>query len=91
MRCCPHHYYFGTPTGALHRHLVPVHIVLMRRLRDGVAPRVARTGGPLLLGCTVWRNGMQQRRYKALCALTTVDVRAYRLRTQPKQGARPTP
>jgi hypothetical protein len=84
MRCCAHHYYFGTPTGALHRHLIPVHIVLLRRRRDGLAPGMAWRGGrPCQApGCAVWRNGMQQRRYRALCDQTMVDVRAYRLRRQ---------
>jgi hypothetical protein len=89
MRCSPHHYYFGTPTGTLHRHLIPVHIVVLRRMRDGMAPRVAGTKRLPASGCAVWRNGLQQRRYSALCALTSVDARAYRLRTQPKQVAAP--
>lgn len=91
MRCSPHHYYFGTPTGAQHRHLIPVHIIVLRRLRDGVAPKIAGTCRPPAFGYAVWRNGMQQRRYKALCALTSVDARAYRLRMQPKQAIRPRP
>jgi hypothetical protein len=84
MRCCAHHYYFGTPTGVLHRHMIPVHIVLRRRQRDELAPRLAWRGGRPCrgLGCAVWRNGMHERRYRALCAETVVDMRAYRLRRQ---------
>jgi hypothetical protein len=91
MRCSPHNYYFGTPAGALHRHLIPVHVILLRRLRDGVAPKLVRTSRPKMLACAVWRNGMQQQRYRALCERTMRDVRAYRLRMGPKPGASPRP
>ena len=86
MRCSAHHYYFGTPTGALHRHLIPVHIAVLRRLRDGIAPKVIRKSRPKMLCCAVWRNGMQRQLYHRLCERTTVDVRAYRFRAQPKPG-----
>lgn len=87
MRCCPHLYYFGTPAGAPHRHLIPVHIVLLRRLRDGVAPQVRCGARPKVLACAVWRNGMQRDRYKALCERTIADARAYRTRTAHKPAA----
>lgn len=87
MRCSPHHYYFGTPQGSLQRHLIPVHVILVRRRRDAVAPKVIGTRRPKMVACAVWRNGLQRQQYRALCEWASVDVRAYRLRMQAKQSA----